>query len=101
MPLLDQADAEIRDSFPKMRSFLVARGGSLIYEKYYNGHESGSLNDLRSATKSMTSILTGIAAGQGLLPELDQPLLPMLERYVRKQPHPELKDTLTLRRLRR
>lgn len=97
--LLDQADAEIRDSFPKMRSFLVARGGSLIYEKYYNGHESGSLNDLRSATKSVTSILTGIAAGQGLLPELDQPLLPMLERYVRKQPHPGLKDTLTLRRL--
>ncbi|GIP28169.1 6-aminohexanoate-dimer hydrolase [Paenibacillus sp. J23TS9] len=97
--LLDKADAEIRRSFPKMRSFLVVRRGHLIYEKYYNGHESGSLNDLRSATKSFTSILTGIAASRSQLPDLDAPLFGILERYTRRQSDPLLQEALTLRRL--
>ncbi len=96
---LDKADAEIRNSFPKMRSFLVVRRGKLIYEKYYGGHGSGSLNDLRSATKSITSILTGIALNRGLLPDPDEPLVGILGRYAGERPHPSLYASLTLRRL--
>ncbi|MCJ8011860.1 beta-lactamase family protein [Paenibacillus sp. KQZ6P-2] len=98
-PLLDKVDAEISKSFPKMRSLLVVRHGQLIYEKYYNGHESGSLNDLRSATKSFTSILTGIAASQSQLPGLDEPLLSILGRYATRKTDPALHEVLTLRRL--
>lgn len=97
--LLDQAHAKINEAFPKMRSFLVARSGKLIYEKYYGGHDAGSLNDLRSATKSFISVLTGIASGQGLLPALDEPLLGLLRHYAAKDVAPALHRSLTLRRL--
>lgn len=67
--LLDQADREVQAKFPKMHSFLLLRHGKLIWERYYNGHEASSLNDLRSATKSFTSTLIGIAMARGDMPE--------------------------------
>ncbi|MWV45711.1 serine hydrolase [Paenibacillus sp. HJL G12] len=97
--LLNLADEAIRNSFPKMHSFLVAQSGDLIYEKYYNGQNRGSLNDLRSATKSFTSILTGIALDRCQLPDLDEPLMNILERYTSERTDPALHRTLTLRRL--
>ncbi|MDR9852450.1 serine hydrolase [Paenibacillus sp. VCA1] len=97
--LLDQADAKIIEAFPKMRSFLVTRSGKLVYEKYYNGHAAESLNDLRSATKSFTSVLIGIASGHGLLPGLDEPLLGLIRHYALQDVDPALQRSLTLRRL--
>lgn len=97
--LLDEADAKINEAFPKMRSFLVVRSGKLIYEKYYGGHGAESLNDLRSATKSFTSALVGIASGQDLLPGLDEPLFELIRHYAIQDVDPALQHSLTLRRL--
>ncbi|MCB9329720.1 MAG: serine hydrolase [Lewinellaceae bacterium] len=52
-------------------ALLVVRDGHLIVEKYYDGHTSSSLFQLRSITKNVTSALTGIALEEGLIPGVD------------------------------
>ena len=45
--------------FPQTTSILVSQKGELVYEQYFGkGHED-FLNDTRSVTKSITSIVTG------------------------------------------
>ncbi|MCP3779358.1 serine hydrolase [Paenibacillus sp. MZ03-122A] len=87
--LLDQADREIQAKFPKMHSFLLLRHGKLIWERYYNGHEVSSLNDLRSATKSFTSTLIGIAMARGDMPGPETAVHKLLPEYL-----PRRKETL-------
>jgi CubicO group peptidase (beta-lactamase class C family) len=61
-------------------SMLVVRRGRLVAERYWNGHDMGTLHDLRSATKSVTSLLVGIALDRGLLGDVHDPALPYLAR---------------------
>src|SRR5271157_8056 len=56
--------------FKKITSVLIARHGKLAYEKYFDG-DASTLRDTRSATKSITSMVTGIAIDQRALPSLD------------------------------
>ena len=50
----------------KVTSVLVARRGQLAYEKYFVG-DASTLRDTRSATKTVTSMLAGIAIDAGRL----------------------------------
>jgi len=56
--------------FKKITSVLVARHGKLVYEKYFDG-DANSLRNTRSATKSITSMLAGIAIDHQQLPGVD------------------------------
>ncbi|WP_054956166.1 serine hydrolase domain-containing protein [Paenibacillus dakarensis] len=88
--LLENAHQTIIKSYPKMHSFLIVRDGKLIFEKYYGAHHQGALNDLRSATKSFTSTLFGMAVHRGELPSIDTPVLPFLKEYATRSTHPLL-----------
>ena len=46
--------------FKKIGSVLIARHGKPIYEAYFDG-DASTLRDTRSATKSITDVLVGIA----------------------------------------
>lgn len=61
-------------------SLLVVRRGRLVAEHYWNGHDMATLHDLRSATKSVTSLLVGIALDRGLLRDVHDPAVPYLAR---------------------
>lgn len=96
--LLEQSDHEIRSKFTKMRSCLVLHRGKLIWERYYNGHEASSLNDLRSATKSFTSTLVGIAMARGEMPGPDTAVHKLLPEYLPGRDDPLL-EQITIRHL--
>ena len=58
-------------AMPRFRSLLVARHGKLVAENYFGGASSATVFDLRSVTKSVVSMLTGIAIQNGSLPDID------------------------------
>ncbi|MBJ6764545.1 serine hydrolase [Myxococcaceae bacterium JPH2] len=80
-------------------SVLVARDGKLLYERYWNGFKREDAHDLRSATKSVTSLLVGMAHERGLLPDLDAPVLPLLAHLAPIQNVDARKERITLRHL--
>jgi CubicO group peptidase (beta-lactamase class C family) len=72
------------DEHPDFHSLLIARHGQLVFESYYHGYDSTQLHDIRSAGKSFTSTLIGIAIDQGSIPNVDAPILPYFKQY---EPH--------------
>ncbi|MBO6576826.1 MAG: serine hydrolase [Rhodothermales bacterium] len=80
--LLSQAVAFIEeDEHDDFRSLVVARNGKLVAEHYFHGHGPDSLQDMRSAGKSVTSALVGIAIAEGLIQGVDAPVLPLFPSY--------------------
>ncbi len=75
--LLRELDASLpREKKHRLHGLLVVRRGHLAWERYWNGHGPDDVHDLRSVTKSITSLLTGIAIDQGHLAGVDVPVLP-------------------------
>lgn len=70
-----------QDEHKDFRSLVVARNGTLVVEQYFNGHGPDSLQDMRSAGKSVTSALVGIAVAEGYLPDIDALVLPIFPSY--------------------
>ncbi len=92
------ADEAIRKSYPGVRSCLVVQSGIIRFEKYYNGSHYQTLHDLRSATKSVLSLLVGIAEAHSYLPGLDHPVWDSVKEFAPKRPDPSWSE-LTLREL--
>lgn len=76
---LDRAlhGAEARE-FPRLTSVLVVKDGTTTYEGYFGGTEAGTLQNTRSATKSITSLAAGIAVGEGKIPSESSPAFAFL-----------------------
>ena len=70
-----------QDEHDDFRSLVVARNGRLVAEHYFNGHGPDSLQDMRSAGKSVTSALVGIAIAEGYISGADAPVLPFFPSY--------------------
>lgn len=55
----------LSDTAPRVHSLLVARRGRLVLEEYFRGSAQDAMHDLRSASKTMTSIMVGSAIHHG------------------------------------
>ena len=89
--------ADIRaGKFVKIGSVLIARHGRLVYEEYFDGG-ANTLRDTRSATKSITDILVGIAIDEGKLRGVDARVLELLpERAAKLQNRDARKDRISV-----
>jgi CubicO group peptidase (beta-lactamase class C family) len=73
-PALLAALTSVQDgAYPKVDSVVIIRNDRLIAEGYFNGFGREILHDFRSASKSITSALIGIAISQGVL-SVEEPL---------------------------
>jgi CubicO group peptidase (beta-lactamase class C family) len=61
--------------FKKITSVLIARHGRLVYEAYFDGTAASALRNTRSATKTITGTLVGIAIDRSLLRGVDARVL--------------------------
>jgi CubicO group peptidase (beta-lactamase class C family) len=77
---LDRAlrDAEGKGEFPKLTSVLVLEDGKTTYEGYFGGTDAETLQDTRSATKSVTSLAAGIAVAEGKIRSVSSPAFAFL-----------------------
>lgn len=63
---VELASADPRSRRPEMiHSLLVARGGKLVYEEYFFGHDRGDRHDVRSLGKVFGSVMIGALQQQG------------------------------------
>ncbi|MGI9103857.1 MAG: serine hydrolase domain-containing protein [Terriglobales bacterium] len=69
-------------TFKKIGSVLIARHGKLAYEAYFDG-DASTLRDVRSASKTVTSMLVGIAIDKKQLAGVQTTILPF---FPDKQP---------------
>ena len=82
--------------FKKIGSVVVARHGKLVYEAYFEG-DAATLRDTRSATKSITDVLVGIAIQEKKLSGVDARVLALLPERARKMQNPDArKDKITV-----
>ena len=56
-----------KDEHPDLKGVAVRLHGEIVAERYYNGDGPDTLHDVRSTGKSITSLLVGIAIGQGYI----------------------------------
>jgi CubicO group peptidase (beta-lactamase class C family) len=88
------ADAIRAGKYSNIHGLLVVRSGKLVAEEYFSGDDerrgqklgnvrfdAGTLHDLRSVTKSVTSALFGIAVASGAIRDLDAPVLSYFPEY--------------------
>lgn len=61
-------------------SLLIARNGSLVVEEYFNGGSIAAPHTMQSVSKTVTSLLVGIAIDQGRL-RLDDQVVTVMRRY--------------------
>lgn len=66
-----------QDEHPDLKGVVVLRNGQIVAERYYNGEAVGTLHDIRSAGKSITSLLIGIAIDRRKIRSVEDPI----ERY--------------------
>jgi CubicO group peptidase (beta-lactamase class C family) len=59
-------------------AFLVIRGETIRYERYFQGHTSSSLSQAFSMSKSFTAALIGMAIDDGYIAGVDQPVVDLV-----------------------
>ncbi len=71
----------IQGEFGKVNSVLIVRNGKLVFENYFDGFSENDLHALQSCTKSISSLLVGIAIDKGYIKSVDQKLLDFYSEY--------------------
>ncbi len=60
--------------YPALYSVLIARNDHLVVERYFNGQNKSSSHEIASASKSILSVLVGLALEDGIFTSTDQTL---------------------------
>lgn len=72
----------INGVYGRLNSFLLFKNSHLICEEYFYGYTGNNLHPIESGTKSITSLLVGIAHDKNLIGDLDEPLFKIFPEFV-------------------
>lgn len=85
-------------SIGTLNSLLIEKEGERIGEQYFRGMNAGRYANIKSASKSIISLLVGIALDEGYLESIDQTLGDFFPDYFEANPD-SVKETITLREM--
>ena len=74
----------LNQKFPRVQSLLLVQHGRLLLDEYFQGFGPGDIHQIQSSSKSVFSILFGIAHDQGLV-DPEQKLYDFYPEYRGKQ----------------
>ncbi|MRI01687.1 serine hydrolase [Kriegella sp. EG-1] len=90
---------KVKNKDNKLHSVLIIKNNELIIEEYFNGTNINKPHDLRSATKSIQSILMGIAIDQGYIENINDPIFKYLKRPIPNKNLDLRKSKITIKHL--
>ena len=93
---VERAAAAVADEAPGVRALIVMREGEPLLERYYGGASAAEPFETHSITKSVLSLLVGVAIAEGDLPGVDARVGDLLD--VPRNADPRVRD-ITLRQL--
>jgi len=68
-------------NFPNIHSIIIIKGGKIIFEEYYYNYDKNMKHDLRSASKSFTSLLAGVAIENNFINSVYEKVYPFFPEY--------------------
>ncbi len=71
-------------------AFLMIQGDSIIYEHYFRGYKHDDVSMIFSVSKSITSLLIGIAIDEGLIKSIQDPVTDYIPEL--RDAHPYFKE---------
>lgn len=96
--ILDEMESYIDTHITALDSIIIIRNDKIVQEKYYNNYNHNQYHHIWSCTKSVTSLLIGIAFQQGYLSSLDQKVLDFFSNHEFENVD-DRKENMTLRHL--
>jgi CubicO group peptidase (beta-lactamase class C family) len=81
-PALHARAMEHAKGLPRLRSLLISIDGQLVDERYFNGARAAQPANLKSASKSLLSILVGIAFDRGHLKSMQDRIDKFFPEYL-------------------
>ena len=83
--LLNEMMQKIVDgTYANVHSVLIIKDGKLVFEEYFYEYNKTKLHEMRSATKSIISALTGIAIDKGFIKSKTETVLSYFPEYTFK-----------------
>ncbi len=79
--ITEMMNAILSDELPNIHSVLLIKNGKLVLEEYFNGYSGGMKHLIASVTKSIISILIGIAADRQMIASVDQKVYEFFPEY--------------------
>ncbi|MBD3275863.1 MAG: serine hydrolase, partial [Candidatus Marinimicrobia bacterium] len=80
-PLEEFFQSVIHGKYPGLDAVLIAHDGSLVVEEYFHYGSRDRIHSLQSVTKSVTSLIVGIAYDEGLIKSLETPVREFFPDY--------------------
>lgn len=97
-PDIDKSDLSRIFDIGTAQSLMVEKNGTLLYEKYQNGTDRNTTTNIKSASKSVLSLLVGIAIEEGHLEGVDQTIGEFFPDHFDDNPDPK-KESITIKNL--
>lgn len=96
---IQQLFQQLNGGSHEIHSILVIQNNKLVLEEYFNGFAADQIHDLRSVSKSIRSILMGIAIDKGFITSVDEPISTYLKTHEPLKNLNDSKNSITIRHL--
>lgn len=97
-PDTDKSDLSRIFDIGTVQSLMIDKNGTLLYEEYQNGVDHNTTTNIKSASKSVLSLLVGIAIEKGHLKGVDQSIGEFFPDYFKNNPNSK-KESITIKNL--
>lgn len=82
----------------RVRTLIIHQKGETLGEKSFDGRNLSHPFNIKSASKSIIGLLTGIAIEKGFIPSIEEPIKTYFPEYFEENPD-SLKESITIRNL--